>query len=204
MKIIIVFFSCLFFETSFSQPSLCLHDSSLLIWQKRAVKTSDFVYKTKGLAKYNNEKTEGLYAQIVTSIKHCFYLKNDTVYFSVFSVMNTLESTTSIESLSKSDLKHEQLHFDITECFRRLCLKEALESNCQTETEVLNVLKRTAEKCDLFQSQYDKETKNGQDSSIQNNWNSKVTSLLKNTSEYYDLQFKIAKPEYKTIWKFIQ
>ncbi len=85
-------------------------------------------------------------------------------------------------------LKHEQLHFDITEyhtrLFRKAILRYRFSSFDKVGNEVTTLFKKFHKKSRTMQSQDDKESDHSRNKKGQQKWNKKVADLLSKTSEY--------------------
>lgn len=109
------------------------------------------------------------------------YFYSDTSFsFTVKSFFDKKNSWKA-SSANLSTLKHEQLHFDITEIFARK-LKNHLSKlkpiRTTVKKEVSDLVRKILEEKEDMQNQYDKETDFGRNSVSQKKWQTKITSLL--------------------------
>lgn len=77
-------------------------------------------------------------------------------------------------------LKHEQLHFDITELYARL-LRQRLKENIKTAkdySKIKAISKQTLSEWNKEQNDYDKETNHSMNEKIQAEWNANVQERL--------------------------
>jgi len=94
-----------------------------------------------------------------------------------------------VKKKKKSDhlLKHEQLHFDITELYVRKMRKEILSQKFtlkKYERNVSKILKKYSKESSAFQNKYDRETKHSINVAEQDRWNSLVEKSLKTLDAY--------------------
>ncbi|MFT7158712.1 MAG: hypothetical protein ACI8Q1_003746 [Parvicella sp.] len=85
------------------------------------------------------------------------------------------------DTSSNSLLKHEQLHFDITEVFARKMRKRVSllrEAGITDDKIYLDELTRLYNECQEFQSKYDQETFSGLEETEQMNWEKRITKTL--------------------------
>ncbi|MFT6715445.1 MAG: putative secreted Zn-dependent protease, partial [Saprospiraceae bacterium] len=84
-------------------------------------------------------------------------------------------------------LKHEQVHFDITELFVRKMRKEILYRAYNLKKfnkNVSKILKKYSRESSSFQNQYDKETKHSLNKEAQEKWNQIVAKSLSELEAY--------------------
>ncbi len=85
-------------------------------------------------------------------------------------------------------LKHEQVHFDITEYHARLFRKDItnyrFQSFATVANEVTALFNKRFKQYDAMQNLYDKETNHSKNREAQAQWNEKVADLLNNTAAF--------------------
>lgn len=87
---------------------------------------------------------------------------------------------------SKDLLKHEQIHFDITEYHARLMRKyfSELKYPCYREDDIARAVERIFNAMETAQHQYDDETYHGLYKNRQAKWEQYISTQLKSLSEY--------------------
>ena len=86
-------------------------------------------------------------------------------------------------------LKHEQLHFDISEYYRRLLIKKLMEVKASPDvlpSVVRALLRNIIDEKKQFELDYDSQTRFGALKEVQSAWQQKVDDLLQ-TSEQYSM-----------------
>ncbi len=83
-------------------------------------------------------------------------------------------------------LKHEQLHFDITEYFTRKFYKEALllSNMPDSKSHFKELFEQSTRECEIMQNAYDNETNHGTDGVSQKEWQTKINLLLSSSPSY--------------------
>jgi hypothetical protein len=153
-----------------------ISNDSIIYWQKDLkLKWTDF--KTS-----NKSDLRG--AKSYTGIKLIPLSSQDKSTY--LAVAYFLQSK-SFSATEHSDyiLKHEQLHFDITEIYARKIRKKIklLESSSQ-DIDYLALHKKLFNESRELQKRYDRETNHSKDFIAQNRWNDFVEQELKNLKEY--------------------
>ncbi len=124
-------------------------------------------------------------ASINTGIKYSWktkYIDGEQVFnYEVYAYMKPFKSW--VKPAEKSDylLKHEQLHFDITE-FHARKLKHAFNNyklKPSIKKDLKQIYNQIVKERISMQNQYDKETQHSLDSKAQKQWEEKVSELLK-------------------------
>lgn len=91
-------------------------------------------------------------------------------------------------------LKHEQIHFDITELFVRKMRKD-LQAGRYTiknfEKSAIKIIKKYQKQSAVFQNKYDKQTNHSINKSEQERWNTLVQKGLKELESYKTPVFKV-------------
>jgi len=112
-------------------------------------------------------------------------ITNDKI--NVMAIFNTKKSFI-MAIHSNYVLKHEQIHFDITELFARKIRKELLvyyKNNFNLDIKVsYDIYKRQIKKYDLYEHEYDNETNYGRNIEQQSKWNRKIQKELEKYKEY--------------------
>ena len=92
-------------------------------------------------------------------------------------------------------LKHEQLHFDITEIYARIMRKRFLEEvhSVKDLPKFKTIAKQVMSDWNKEQNDYDSETKHSINKSKQEEWNQAVAERLDELSAYTATHFKIQK-----------
>ncbi len=127
----------------------------------------------------SNGKVAALTCSIITYKYHC---EGEELIISVFAEFSKELSWVKPEAKSDYVLKHEQLHFDITELYARI-LEEELAMRqfvCGEENLVEEVVDDIMSQWEYFQHKYDKETFYSLDESMQLSWNSFIADRLSN------------------------
>lgn len=139
--------------------------------------------------------TSNKYAAVTDChIKMRFNTKKDTLYVSIFSYMQPSMSWVKIKSKNANLLKHEQVHFDITELYTRK-LRQTVLSKKHTKSILANELKKIESnnhqefvKC---QDLYDIETEHSKIKLKQQEWEKKIIKELKELEAYSNTDLKI-------------
>lgn len=143
---------------------------------------SDFQAVPPGMSKRN-------IAAITSSvIQYRYYCEDGKIQYSVQSVFLKDESWVRETARTNDYLRHEQLHFDITEVFARK-LKRFLGQRTyycddvrEFERQINDVLAQWRE----LQAKYDRETQYSLDYRRQASWNDYVATLLTRYEDYKD------------------
>jgi hypothetical protein len=92
-----------------------------------------------------------------------------------------------ISNKNTSLIIHEQIHFDISEYFRRLFIKKISETNFSISvlsTVAKAIFHDLLDQKKVMEEQFDKETMSGTNSGAQAGWRDKVARLLIETKNY--------------------
>ena len=111
----------------------------------------------------------------------------DSMRIMLPTIFNPRESWVKKKQKSAYLLKHEQVHFDITELFVRKMRKEILSQKYTLKKfnkSVAKTLKKYSKETNAFQNRYDKETKHSIDKEQQKKWNELVQKSLKELEDY--------------------
>jgi len=141
-------------------------------------------------------------AEANTFFKANFYLKNDSVFCQVVTYLNAGRSWKKpfLQTGDEYGIKHEQMHFDITEIFARKIRKELIDSSVN-EQEVEKIYFDHSKACREFQQLYDNETRHSLDKKKQERWNKKISLLLLSLDDYKERAIHIKNPWCKLCWK---
>jgi len=140
-------------------------------------------------------------AEANTFFKANFYLKNDSVFCQVVTYLNAHRSWRKpFMKLDEYAIKHEQMHFDITEIFARKIRKELIDS-AVNEQGVEKIYFAHSKACREFQQLYDNETRHSLDKKHQEQWNKKIRKLLLSLNDYKERAIYIKNPWCKMCWK---
>lgn len=123
------------------------------------------------------------------SYKSKFFANNDSIEFNVIATFFPEESWAKVEGESEKLLKHEQLHFDITELSARKLRKKLSESKFKITTVNVECKKISSEILQnnrLYQKQYDTETNHSTVEQKQSEWEKKVQKELEKLEKYKD------------------
>ena len=140
-------------------------------------------------------------AEANTFFKANFFLKNDSVFCQVVTYLNAERSWRKPSlHLDEYGIKHEQVHFDITEIFARKIRKELIENDVN-EHGVEKIYYANAKECREFQQLYDNETRHSLDERNQKRWNKHIRILLLSLDDFKERAIHIKKPWCKPCWK---
>lgn len=178
----------------FAQVEVSSNDTCCIEWKERRLQRSDFRYTKMPGTKY---------AVSATSIRMSFFNLDGKVILKSASVFIFDKSNTNIDSMSSYNVAHEQLHFDITEYFRRKFMQEIILKKLKSEIEIKNAYDKISEQCNLFHDQYDLQTSHGQKRTEQLEWKNKIERLLDSISLYAEERYIVPKPEYRLVWPTI-
>lgn len=121
---------------------------------------------------------------------------NSSIYFSYQETNGQLKSVTVYSSFDPASswmktqtpevLRHEQLHFDITEYFARKFYADASAFTYQPDggRKLKDLFQQVNQDCAVTQNSYDEESEHGVNSGNQKNWEEKVHRWLKETPAY--------------------
>lgn len=171
MMKILVFISFFYFHIGLSQSGQNDH----IYWTGKSLVWENFKGKAPSKTKYAALTSSAIDLHIEG--------QGSQIHFTIRTAFSPIESWKKKQSAEL--LKHEQLHFDITEYHSRLLRKKLQEIhfksvktiNKQIQKE-FNKISNLAEK---MQDRYDKETNHSINITEQEKWNKKVAKLLKET-----------------------
>ena len=139
------------------------------------------------------DETSTFHANTNAGLSYSWGLKNVNgiieLEYEVKSYFNTMGSWVRKDSRNDHLLKHEQLHFDITELYARKLKKQLAEVNVNAlgkqPREILNRYYKIIDKeRTLMQQKYDKETNHSIDKNAQARWQEFVERELNKYDEF--------------------
>ena len=161
--------------------------SEIIIWSKnRPLTWYDFK------AQFITTSIHG--ATTCSGINSNWKTKKDSVFLSILAVMDPLCSRVKQDFRTYSSLKHEQLHFDISELYARK-LRQTILTQKLVKKDLGIVLKTLVATNDKlltdYQSKYDTETNHSQIKSKQLEWEKKVAAELKALESYSNAEIRL-------------
>lgn len=106
-------------------------------------------------------------------------IRTSTIFYPCGSWLNRTNT--------KNSIAHEQLHFDITEYYKRLFLKRVSETRSSEDMFALTtkaIFRDIAEQKRMMNAEYDKQCNFGLNAQQQNKWNAKIEALLASLQSY--------------------
>ena len=135
-------------------------------------------YKLKGEDFKGKPDSNSTYAALTsTTISYKIIKKDSFIDVIVCCCFNKLWSWSKYKN-SKSILKHEQVHFDISELFARKFRMEVRKSKFKDNSGGIVLYGKMMAEQELFDTQYDNETNFSNDSKKQLYWNNKQNLLF--------------------------
>ena len=175
----------LFILVLFITP-MCLGQSNgEITWGSRDLTWKDFQGKVDPESPYK--------AISYTQIHQWYTFNKDTLKFDVSAQFITNRSWV----LKKTDrlLKHEQIHFDITEYVTRLFRKELMSlsfnSYDEIKPKIAGLFKEFGQKRKALQKEYDNDTDHSKIVPRQEKWNEKVFNWLEDEEDYSVAKFSL-------------
>lgn len=166
---------------------MCQTEPEIIFWSKdNSLKWINF----KGLPDANNKHA----AITDCNIKMDFKTKKDTLFVSIIPYMSPNKSWVKTNEQNVILLKHEQIHFDITELFARkfrqvILNKKFLKAKLSDELKSISTTNNLMFKS--YQSLYDTETDHSRIKSKQLEWEKKIAKELKDLEAYSNTDLKI-------------
>ena len=161
--------------------------SKYIVWGSKQLEWSDFQGKVPGATRY----------AALTSSAIDMEVKGDgnIATFFVRTTFDPADSWSKKDKRSDFLLKHEQLHFDITEYHTRL-LRQKLKSVkfksvSSIGPTVQKLFRKISTKADKMQDKYDKETNHSIITDKQKEWNEKIEALLDETDEHTQTEISV-------------
>lgn len=155
-------------------------ENSIVKWQERPqVVWSDFQGKPDLNSPFDAQVYSGMqYA--MSYHEHDGIMKLD---IDVHAFFNPTMSWSKKEKRSDYLLRHEQLHFDISELYARKLKKELeqfeFESSKNPSKEIEHIFERLNKERKEMQKKYDQETDHSKNSASQLKWDKKISEALK-------------------------
>ena len=131
----------------------------------------------EGTPRYDYEHISALTSSGIIYYKGC---KDGKIIYKVQSYFEKNESWVKAEALTDHHLRHEQLHFDITELYARKLRKRLSEKNfqCGQEAEFEDFVGKFLDNWHMMQQAYDANSRHSMDREVQKNWYYKVAMEL--------------------------
>ena len=108
-----------------------------------------------------------------------------------------VKSKSYVTKFSEYVLRHEQLHFDITELYARKLRKKMMETDFKKvkklQNEIQNLFNNYSEQLQKAQNKYDTETEHGLNSARQAVWNEDIQRQIKELDDFKSPAIDIAK-----------
>lgn len=125
-------------------------------------------------------------AMTASSMEFAYNTKNTQLFWKVKVKFFPNLSWSKKEKQSDYILKHEQLHFNITELYARLLRKQLSENIKSTKdiSKLKQINKSILSKWQNEQNQYDKETNHSMNIAKQNEWNISIQQRLDQLKEF--------------------
>ena len=165
--------------TSFSIISFVPKDD-IIIWSNDTkLAWDDFKQKAPATTTLGASTDSGIELNTIST--------DPEIKISIKSIFNKNKSW--VKTKTDHLLKHEQLHFDITELFARKMRKVFKEKKFDSKTmksEMTTTYKQEVAKLDAFQSKYDKETNHSRVLDKQTQWESDILKDLQGMESYKD------------------
>lgn len=156
-----------------------------LLWQNGKIAQSNFKGQPNPKVKYSAISSCGINMDCNS--------KQDTLYVVVESWF--MQSKSWVRgNMSIALLKHEQLHFDITELFSRKLRYEIFIKSFQrvsVEKELLRLKTNIEKSLSEFQDLYDAETNHCKDIKKQKEWEGKISKELKKMDSFKETKVKV-------------
>lgn len=175
MKVLFLFLFC-------TTGMFAQQPEEIIIWSETSLSWDDF--------KASSAPQNGFHASANTGISYSWSAK---------MVGNEMDFDYTVKAFfypdnswvsEKNDrlLKHEQLHFDISEFHARLLRKKLKEFKPQEQKDLKEALRSIYETIETgrkqMQEQYDAETQHGKDVAVQEQWEQRIGVALERLKEY--------------------
>ncbi len=167
-------------------PSVTMEEDRFLDWSSRKLVWSDFQPMV------TPQKHD---AYTTSKININYLAESGFLRITVENLFDKEKSWVKSECRTASLLKHEQVHFDISEYYTRV-LRESLvkfrfTSFRKLGNEIDSIFYAIDTKLDSTQTLYDFQTDHSKNLDQQKSWDSKVDSLLKTKSEYISKTYRL-------------
>lgn len=155
-------------------------------WNDRKLNWNDFSGAVPANSKFD--------ALTHSAIDMSFSGEKTTLKFNVKSIFDPDKSWKK-EGVTSYILKHEQVHFDITEYYSRVLRKKIktrrFKSFDTVEKEVMDMFNQTFEEASKMQVKYDNDTGHSQNKKKQAKWNKKIKKMLSSLSSFKNPIMKV-------------
>jgi hypothetical protein len=135
------------------------------------------------------------YANTNSGIQYELFAQGDTAWLTIKAVFNSYKSWAKLDNkISDTLLRHEQLHFDITELFARKFRSRlaALKVHPNKINETFEKTRLEIDKeSDKYQDQYDSETEHAMNYERQSWWDRKITADIRALDKFADTEVKV-------------
>lgn len=151
-------------------------------WNDRMLNWNDF----RGNPPSSSERGRRI-AWTVSRVSSGYQIDDDRFSYYVTCQFSKGESWTIVNT--SYALNHEQMHFDIAEIYARKIRRyfSSIRSwRSNTKNEIARQTQSLTNEGYQMQEQYDRETKNGTNTEMQEKWNLKVDKMLNDLSDYQD------------------
>lgn len=175
MKFSFLFLIIFIISKSSHSQNIERNNKHLILWDStRKLSYTDF--KIKKLIKFD--------ALSYVDLKYFIKKEEDSITIEIIAFFDKRKSSRNeIDTLSKSLLNHEQLHFDITELYSRI-IKKKMERSKNVERKFSKIYKKGRRRHSKAQDKYDKETKHGILEIKQKEWEYKINLKLLEFQNY--------------------
>lgn len=179
--VLLVIFSN-FFLFSFSQTN-----DGMIIWEEgKLLDWNFFLVDSSNSIKLSAVTASGIFLDSKT--------KKDTLWITVTAKFDPLKSRVKKGAQNSKLLKHEQLHFDISELFarklRQYLLKQKL-SKKELNSFLKNAIDANNQFMNHFQDKYDLETEHGKARGKQLEWEKRISIELRALEAYTNTEVKL-------------
>lgn len=160
-----------------------------IIWEEaRSLAWSDFKGPADNKSPFNALTWSGIYYQVSQDSNNELTVKIET-YF------DPKKSWQIKKKVTDKLLEHEQHHFDVSEIYSRLFIKNMLEIELSSKKNTFDRIRQaylqTIKDFNSFNAGYDKETEHAKNEEQQNIWNARINQMLLETKEYDLKEVKI-------------
>jgi hypothetical protein len=161
-------------------------EGNFILWSKdRSLTWADF---KGGVVQTSKDQKATTCSQITMTPDNINKIR-DSVKYIISAQMVKNKSWKIKASTTDYLLKHEQLHFDITELYIRILRKAISETLFKKKTfsdQIENLYKKCIKSWEAEQKKYDKETNHSINELKQEEWNKKIAYDLETYDSYFD------------------
>jgi hypothetical protein len=154
-----------------------------MLWSKDILTWNDFKAKPDNVG----QEAAMTASAIETNMTHQNYLVNMTIETKFYPYASWSLKNKQNDYI----LKHEQLHFDITELYSRMLKKELLD-NLKYKKDITKyqpIAQKDMKAWDEAQRLYDKETNHSINESAQEKWNEYIAAELEKYADYRQAKY---------------